>query len=437
MIALLLLLAGVAAWALKAVPREAAVSLGSGSDPVKTLGAQWQTGGGRVVAAALALLALGALASAAATWPRALRTLRALLRGEHGGAAGGAGGGGQGSVSPLARPAGPALALLLVCYGAVFVVAGMVSPLFQLGAPAPELVLRTPDASPRTIPLRPLRPLALGVLDGQVAPVPSGAALVIRLESVGAELELRPGTPLSLAVEGQAVDPGPRVRVAPGAALDLTGPGVPPTRCELRGPTWRHVLPGLTVGMALGLGAALLVLVALTRTRGPSSASPAALGVHLRGWRHELLRGLVGYLAALPLFFGALLLTQALAKALGTPAEHHPLILALERDHGLALWVVLSAAVVAPLSEELLFRGLLFTGLRQAWARPLPALLGQAFLFAAIHPGFSHLLPMLVLGGLFGYLRLTSPTGSLLGSVVAHTLHNGLTLAFTLAVLLG
>lgn len=86
-------------------------------------------------------------------------------------------------------------------------------------------------------------------------------------------------------------------------------------------------------------------------------------------------------------------------------------------------WAV-AIVVVAPLVEEILFRGYLFTALATLmpmWATQLVT----ALLFGLAH-GPGHALPIGVLSLLFGYLRQRH--GSLLPGMLAHALHNALTL---------
>jgi membrane protease YdiL (CAAX protease family) len=88
--------------------------------------------------------------------------------------------------------------------------------------------------------------------------------------------------------------------------------------------------------------------------------------------------------------------------------------------------IVLRACVLAPLGEELLFRGALFTWLR----RRLPAgatIAITAAAFASIH-GFPAILPLaFALGIAFGWVRERS--GSTVPTIVVHAVHNVLMLA--------
>lgn len=87
--------------------------------------------------------------------------------------------------------------------------------------------------------------------------------------------------------------------------------------------------------------------------------------------------------------------------------------------------MVVLVAVLAPITEEILFRGYLFGALSASlpmWATQLVT----AVLFGLMH-GIGHALPIAVLSLLFGYLR--QRYGSLWPSILAHVLHNSVTLA--------
>jgi membrane protease YdiL (CAAX protease family) len=117
--------------------------------------------------------------------------------------------------------------------------------------------------------------------------------------------------------------------------------------------------------------------------------------------------------------------------ALGSPVSMQPALgLLATMDWGDArLWQFAAAIVVAaPLAEELVFRGYLLTALQ----RGLPPHLANAvtaLLFGALH-GLEYLLPTAVLGFLFGWLR--QEHGSIAPSILAHVLHNALTMVVAL-----
>jgi membrane protease YdiL (CAAX protease family) len=92
-----------------------------------------------------------------------------------------------------------------------------------------------------------------------------------------------------------------------------------------------------------------------------------------------------------------------------------------------ALLLLLSAGltcVVAPMAEEILFRGYMFTALRN-WRGTGPAAVITGILFGAVHAGSApvlDLIPLAVLG--FGLCLLYRYTGSLYACMVAHCLNN-------------
>ena len=110
---------------------------------------------------------------------------------------------------------------------------------------------------------------------------------------------------------------------------------------------------------------------------------------------------------------------------------------------GLPVWLTaISSIVMAPVAEELFFRGLAF----RAWSREYgagPALVGSSVLFGLVHFGLTPLdgfvaelprLAILAAGGLvLGLLALR--TGSLTAPIAAHATMNGLTLIVMLALL--
>jgi membrane protease YdiL (CAAX protease family) len=85
--------------------------------------------------------------------------------------------------------------------------------------------------------------------------------------------------------------------------------------------------------------------------------------------------------------------------------------------------------VVAPMSEELLFRGYIFTALRN-WRGTLVAASITAVLFGAVHAGSAPALDLVPLAGLgFGLCLLYRRTGSLYPCMASHSLNNSVAFA--------
>ena len=90
----------------------------------------------------------------------------------------------------------------------------------------------------------------------------------------------------------------------------------------------------------------------------------------------------------------------------------------------LALGVM--ALALAPVGEELLFRGILYAAIKQA-GFPRLALWGTAILFAAIHINLVLFVPLLVLG--LALTALYEWSDNLLAPIAAHSVFNALNLA--------
>jgi CAAX amino terminal protease family. len=82
--------------------------------------------------------------------------------------------------------------------------------------------------------------------------------------------------------------------------------------------------------------------------------------------------------------------------------------------------------LLAPLAEELAFRGMLYGWLAGRWSN-LAAFVLSSLAFALAHAELLHILLVLPLGFWFGYLRWR--TGSLVPTIVAHMINNTIAVA--------
>src|SRR5204863_1206493 len=85
--------------------------------------------------------------------------------------------------------------------------------------------------------------------------------------------------------------------------------------------------------------------------------------------------------------------------------------------------LILGAVAVAPLAEELLFRGHIQTLLRGATRRPWLAVIITSIIFAGIHPTWT-IPPIFVLSLALGYAY--ERTGNLWLNIFMHAMFNGL-----------
>ena len=123
----------------------------------------------------------------------------------------------------------------------------------------------------------------------------------------------------------------------------------------------------------------------------------------------------------------AFIVLTALWAAITHPGEEKTLE-QLGSNEG-AVLLVLSAAltcVVAPMCEEFLFRGYMFTALRN-WRGTLPAALITGLVFGAVHAESAPVLDLAPLAALgFGLCLLYRYTGSLYPCMIAHSLNNSI-----------
>lgn len=137
-----------------------------------------------------------------------------------------------------------------------------------------------------------------------------------------------------------------------------------------------------------------------------------------------LLWGLGGYFAALPLVILISLLNQKIWQGQGGSNPILPIALEGKDNVAFAIFGV-TAAIAAPIFEEILFRGFLLPSL----TRYLPvwgAIVLSSFIFALAHLSLSEVLPLMVLGMVLGFVY--SRSRNLLSSMLLHSLWNSGTL---------
>jgi membrane protease YdiL (CAAX protease family) len=87
------------------------------------------------------------------------------------------------------------------------------------------------------------------------------------------------------------------------------------------------------------------------------------------------------------------------------------------------LTLILIITIAAPICEELLFRGWLWSALER-WMSPMGVILTTSVLFAAFHLDPSQAIPLIVTGCFFGWLRYT--TNAIGPAIAAHMTNNTL-----------
>lgn len=155
-----------------------------------------------------------------------------------------------------------------------------------------------------------------------------------------------------------------------------------------------------------------------------------SLGVSKNGLGKRILWGIGAYLALLPILLMALFVVAQLAKVL--PGNAHPVGEEVLGSKGLqALGLFFMAAIIAPIWEEIMFRGLLFPALTAVSKSPVWGAVISSFLFAAIHPQGPAGVPLLMTLAL-GMCFISYQTKSLVPNIIMHAINNGGALAMLL-----
>lgn len=148
-------------------------------------------------------------------------------------------------------------------------------------------------------------------------------------------------------------------------------------------------------------------------------------------WREHVLWGFGAMLANVPVLLLLGLVAAPFTRYL--PSADHPAMGLLQGGTVALVTTVIALSVLAPITEELLFRGLLFPALGTVLGSPLRGALVSSLLFASLHPQGPAL--WLALGSVgFMAAMVTHQTGSILPAMVLHSLNNTLVTVMALAV---
>jgi membrane protease YdiL (CAAX protease family) len=172
------------------------------------------------------------------------------------------------------------------------------------------------------------------------------------------------------------------------------------------------------------------ILLLITRLRTPRKLLDGVLS--LRRPATRLFQASVAYIAVWPLCTGALYLTVFCIHVFQPdyePIEHNTIktLLSGDADRLTILLTVAGAVVMAPIVEEIFFRGLFLPLVNKAVPSRWAAVLLSGIAFGLFHHPLYHAMPALaVFGILLGYLYVR--TGSLTLVIFLHSIFNGKTL---------
>ena len=186
--------------------------------------------------------------------------------------------------------------------------------------------------------------------------------------------------------------------------------------------------------LAMVLSAPLLLAAALGLARnGFRHGLMNGMGLSTRHWLFDSFRGLAGFLAIYPICVG---LEAAMSSVVPPSEQLTDFVLNLVRAAGTSAgWKVLAvvaAVVLAPITEEVMYRGILQSFIRQRLHQPWLAIVITSAVFAAMHfdqePQSVPALFALAVGLGYNY----ECCGRLGPSMLIHMLFNALSMTLTL-----
>jgi len=169
----------------------------------------------------------------------------------------------------------------------------------------------------------------------------------------------------------------------------------------------REMMTVLGAFFLIGLLAVIAAVAPLGKDAFP------ALGLRPANWKYPVFGAL-----------GTLFLSVAVSQIGIEPQGMKQVIEVVREPHELILSLLL-LSVLAPIVEELVFRGLLYGWIAGRWGGTA-GLVVSSLAFAAAHWEPAHIILVLPLGFLFGWLRRR--TDSLLPSLFSHIVNNGFAL---------
>jgi membrane protease YdiL (CAAX protease family) len=155
-------------------------------------------------------------------------------------------------------------------------------------------------------------------------------------------------------------------------------------------------------------------------------------GLRVDHWRHDVATGVAALLMGFPVCWALLIASEAVHHWFrpGATPPTHPVLEALA-DPGFPTWAavigVAGPIITAPVAEELFFRGIVQSTLREILPKRWHALVVTAVVFGGAHYAQPQVVvPLTVLGFILGWVY--EWRGSLLAPIVLHVLFNSRTM---------
>ena len=161
-------------------------------------------------------------------------------------------------------------------------------------------------------------------------------------------------------------------------------------------------------------------------------SSIKSLGFTTDDWKSDVLFGLKHYFVVLPVIILAGFVVDYFSRMLGVEPDQQEILKKVlgEKSIPVLTLIVFFGIVVAPVIEELVFRGFFQSAIRTAFGKQ-KAIIISGLIFAIVHLDAQIFLQIFILGLLLAYLF--EKTGSLIAPIAVHFFHNSATLAFVIS----
>lgn len=190
----------------------------------------------------------------------------------------------------------------------------------------------------------------------------------------------------------------------------------------------------LQISLSLALVACALALMRRLVNRESTAAGDttritmrqmlASVGFMSQDAVGDIRAAMFSYLIAMPVFIGLSILSSYIFRSVHTPINPVQMEGMLASSPLDRLLLLIETAVVAPIVEETMFRGVLMPALMSRWGR-VGGMLMTSAIFALLHPNLPEgFLPLFGIGLAFAIVFAKRKT--LLPSIVMHSIHNGI-----------
>lgn len=178
------------------------------------------------------------------------------------------------------------------------------------------------------------------------------------------------------------------------------------------------LLPGISSRMVEVMDR--LVLLALTLFFVLRKGTLQSLGLHFDQLGRQIMYGILGGVFLLVLAEGS---QRTLVWLLAADAGSNPLVkaAAMAQTPAALIWPLIIGGVLAPVTEELYYRGMAFSALSRKWGVVI-GIVGSAIFFSLAHFSGIWFVQIAVVG--VGLATIFYLTGSLLPGIIAHGLVN-------------